>query len=325
MRAMVIDRFGEPEVLRMAQIPAPACKPGEVLIALEWAGVNPADWKARQGWLSRYFDYRFPFVVGFDGAGTVIAVGDGVSEFVCGDRVMTCSNQGLGENGTYAEVVCSAADRVARIADHVPFAKAAAVPTAAITAMEALFDVGGLQPGQRVLVNGGAGGTGSYAIRLAVAAGARVAATASAGNHAYLRSLGAECPIDYRHGQIGEAVCAWADEGPDLVVDTVGQGTLLGAVDWVRPGGIIAPIGTLVPNEPTHDAARAAARGVRVVPTIANFARQGRQLRALATHLDEGLFEPVEIAAIPLSQAVEAHRRIEAGHVRGKIVLEIAQ
>ena len=323
MQAMVIDRFGGPEALHLAEIERPVAGPGQVVIRAAWAGVNPADWKAREGWLSRYFEYRFPFVLGFDAAGTVAEVGEGVSGFAVGDRVVTASNQGLGERGSYAQFLRSDVDRVAKLADATPLDRAAALPTAGITAYEALFDVGSLEPGQRVLVNGGAGGTGGFAIRLAVDAGARVAATAGPGNLAYLRELGAECAIDYRAGNVGAKVREWAGDALDLVIDTVGQGTLLDAVDWVRPGGTIAPIGTLIADEPQHDLARAAARGVRVVPTIASFERQGRQLRALVEKLERGVFDPIALARMRLAEAAEAHRRIEEGHVRGKIVLEV--
>lgn len=323
MKAMVIDGFGEPDVFRLADIERPAAGPGQVVVRVAWTGVNPADWKARRGWLAPYFNYRFPFVVGFDAAGTIAETGEGVTGFAAGDRVVTASNQGRGENGSYAQFVRSDVDRVAHLPAVVPLDCAAALPTAAITAFEALFDVGRLEAGSRVLINGGAGGTGSFAIRIATKAGARVAATASAANHDYLRALGVECPIDYRTGDVGAAVRAWAGDDLALVVDTVGQGTLLDAVDWVRPGGTIAAIGTLIPGERQHDAERAAARAVRVIPTMASFERQGRQLRALVELLKQGTFDAVALTRLPLEQAAEAHRLVEAGHVRGKIVLQV--
>lgn len=323
MRAMVIDRFGGPEQLHLAEIERPVAGPGQVVIRVAWAGVNPADWKAREGWLAQYFDYKFPFVVGFDAAGTVADAGLGVTGFAIGDRVVTASNQGLGERGSYAEFVRSDVDRVALLPDRAPFDRAASLPTAGITAHEALFHVGRIEPGQKVLVNGGAGGTGSFAIRLAVAAGARVAATCGPANLDYIRSLGAECAIDYRAGAVGEDVRRWAGDDLAMVVDTVGQGTLLEAVEWVRPGGIVAPIGTLISGEPQPDAARANACRVRVIPTIASFERQGGQLRAVVEGFARGAFEAIALARMPLAAAGEAHRLVQAGHVRGKIVLEV--
>ncbi len=324
MRAMVIDHFGGPDVLRLGTIDRPRAAPGTVIIQVAYAGVNPADWKAREGWLSRYFDYQFPFVVGFDAAGIIAEIGEGVTGLSIGDRVVTASNQGKGERGSYAEYVASDRERVVRLPDHIGFVDAAAMPTAAITAWEAVFDVGGTQSGARVLVNGGAGGTGSYAIQLAKMAGAQVAATCGPDNLAYVRSLGADLAIDYRAGSVRRAIAAWAPEGVDLVVDTVGQGSLLDSIEMVRSGGIVAPIGTLIPNEPMPDPARAAELGVSIIPTVASFERQERQLIALVDALANGRIRTPEITILPLAQASEAHRRLEGGHVRGKIILHVA-
>ncbi len=323
MRAIVIDGFGGPDVMRMAEIERPLPGPGEVLIEIAYAAANPADWKAREGWLSRYFDYRFPFVLGFDAAGRIAALGEGVEGLSVGDRVVAASNQGMGLNGSYAEFTLAAAERCIPLPASLSMARAAALPTAGMTALEALVDVGNIAPDQYVLVNGGAGGTGGFAVALAARAGARVIATCSAHNADYVRALGAERIIDYRHENVGVAVHGWAPGGLDLVVDAVGQGSILGAIDWVRPGGTIAAIGTLIADETPHDANLAAARGVRVVPTVSSFANQGRQLRALVAALAEGAFDAVQIEIMPLAEIAEAHSRIEAGHVRGKLVLEI--
>lgn len=323
MQAMVLNRFGGPEVLEMATIERPLADPGQVVVRVAYAGVNPADWKAREGWLSRYFQYQFPFVVGFDAAGIVAAIGEGVTGLAVGDRVVTASNQGKGERGSYAQYVRSDRERVVKLPDHVPLQDAAALPTAAITAWEAVFDVGGTKAGQHVLVNGGAGGTGGFAVQLAKMAGAKVAATCGPANLDYVRGLGADLAIDYREGKVREAVAAWAPEGVDLVVDTVGQGSLLDSVEMVRPGGIVAPIGTLIADEPMPDPARAAERGVAIVPTIANFARQERQLNALVEALADGRIRAPQIELLPLAEAGEAQRRVAAGHVRGKLLLVV--
>lgn len=323
MQAMVLERFGGPEVLALATIERPRAGPGQVVVQVAYAGVNPADWKAREGWLSRYFDYRFPFVVGFDAAGIVAEVGEGVTGLAPGDRVVTASNQGKGERGSYAQYVASDRERVVRLPDPVSLRDAAALPTAGITAWEAVFDVGGTAAGASVLVNGGAGGTGGFAVQLARMAGARVAATCGPANLDYVRSLGAECAIDYRQGGVRAAIADWAPEGVDLVVDTVGQGSLLDSIEMVRPGGIVAPIGTLIADEPMPDPARAAERGVRIIPTIADFARQERQLNALVEALAAGRIHAPEITILPLDQAGEAQRRVAAGHVRGKLLLAV--
>ena len=335
MRAMVLDRFGGPEVLRLGEIERPRAVPGEIVVQVAYAGVNPADWKAREGWLSQYFAYQFPFVLGFDAAGVVAEVGEGVSDLAVGDRVVAVSNQGRGERGSYAEYVAAARERVVRLPDHVTLRQAAAhvrvsmaeaaaaLPTAAMTAWEAVFDVGGTAAGQKVLVNGGAGGTGGYAIQLAKMAGATVAATCGPANLDYVRGLGADLAVDYRQGKVLETVRAWAPAGVDLVVDTVGQGSLLDSVELVKRGGVVSPITTLIADEPMPSTTRAEELGVSVKIASSTFVNQGRQLHALMEALTAGRIRSPEIHVMPLEDVAEAHRRIADGHVRGKIVLDV--
>ena len=323
MRAMVLDRFGGPEVLRLGEIERPRAAPGGVVVEVAFASVNPADWKAREGWLARFFDYRFPFVLGFDAAGVVVEIGEGVTDLAVGDRVVTASNQGRGERGSYAEYVASDRERVVKLPDHVSLRDAAALPTAGMTAWEAVFDVGGTTAGQKVLVNGGAGGTGSFAIQLAKIAGAEVAATCGPQNLGYIRGLGADYAIDYRQGKMLDVVRAWAPGGVDLVVDTVGQGSLLGSIEIVKSGGLVVPITTLIAGEPMPDAARAAMLGVNVTIASSTFPNQERQLRALVEALATGRIRAPEIHLMPLEEAAEAQKQVAAGHVRGKIVLDV--
>lgn len=323
MKAMVIDRFGGPDVLHMAEIERPVAAPGNVVVRVACAGVNPADWKAREGWLARYFDTRFPFVVGFDAAGVIAEVGPGVTGLALGDRVVTACNQGMGERGTYAEYVHAAAERTVKLPDTLCLRDAATLPTAGMTAWEAVFEVGQCQAGMMVVVNGGAGGTGSFAIQLARMAGARVATTCSYTNDTYVHMLGAERAIDYRSEDVMAVLREWAPDGVDLVIDTVGQGTFLNVIDAMKRGGVIAPIGTLIADEPAFDPLRAAAAGVTVVPTVSSFANQPRQLRALVSALADGRIRAPDIAMLPLDRAGEAQALVAAGHVRGKILLAV--
>jgi NADPH:quinone reductase-like Zn-dependent oxidoreductase len=321
---MVIDRFGGPEVFRLGDIPMPVPGPDEIVVRVAYAGVNPADWKCREGWLSQFFAYQFPFVIGFDAAGIVSAVGEGVTDYEIGDRVVTASNQGNGENGSYAEYVKSATYRCAHLADSVSFAVAASIPTAAVTSWEACFDTGGLKAGQTVLINGGAGGMGSFAIQFAKHAGAKVAVTCGPKNIDYVKGLGADLAIDYRSEDVEKAILAWSPGGVDLIVDTVGQGTLLNAVKMTKRGGKITPIGTLIADEPMVDATEAAEHGVAFIPTMSNRTRAGDQLRLIVDLYNKGELKPPQIEVLELSQAGEAHRRVKDGHVRGKIVLHVA-
>lgn len=324
MRAMVIHSFGGPEVLVPGEIEIPETKPGNVVIKVAYASVNPADWKAREGWLSRYFDYKFPFVVGFDAAGVIASVGEGVTEYKVGDRVLTKSNQGNGERGTYAEYVAAAVDQCGHIADSLDFATAASIPTAAITSWEGLFGTGALKAEQTLLINGGAGGMGSFAIQFAKHAGVKVAVTCGPKNIDYVTDLGADLAIDYRNENVLERVLAWAPGGVDVIMDTVGQGTLADGIAMTRPGGIIAPIGTLIPDEPQFDPVAAAKRGVTVIPTMSNREKAGDYLRHIANEYGKGVYRAPELTFMELEQAAEAHRMVKNGHVRGKIVLHVA-
>lgn len=323
MQAMVLDRFGGPEVLHPDTITRPSAAPGGVIVQVAYAGVNPADWKTREGWLSSFFEYQFPFVLGFDAAGVIAEVGESVTDLVVGDRVVTASNQGRGERGSYAQYVASDRERVVKLPDSVRFTDAAAMPTAGVTCWEALFDVGGVKKGSVVLINGGAGGMGSYAIQLAKMVGAQVAATCGPDNLDYICGLGADLAIDYRRGGVRDAVRSWAPDGVDLVLDTVGQGTLLDSIGMVKRGGIVSPIATLIADEPMPDPVRAAELGVSVIPTMSNFANQERQLNALVEALAAGAIRAPQIEILPLDLAAEAHRRVAAGHVRGKLLLEV--
>ncbi|MGH8808072.1 MAG: NADP-dependent oxidoreductase, partial [Noviherbaspirillum sp.] len=246
MRAVVIDRVGGPEVLRIADVSRPEPGPGEVLIRVACAGVNPADWKCREGYLGSFISYTFPFVIGFDLAGTVAAVGTGVTGFAEGMRVFAQTDVGAGKWGSYAEYASVRHDSVVRMPDSLSFAQAAAVPTPALAAWTGLFDDGGLQAGQKVLIHGGAGAVGTFAIQFAKLAGAEVAATCGARNADYVRMLGCDKSIDYRAQDVRAALHDWAPEGVDMVLDAVGCGSLPKGPDMLRPGGILVAILTLV-------------------------------------------------------------------------------
>lgn len=322
MRAIAIDGFGGPEALRLVELPVPQPGPGEVLVRVAYAGVNPADWKAREGKLARYFDYRFPFVPGFDLAGTVEAVGAGVEGLTPGDRVFGLSKQGQGEQGSYAEYCLAWAAMLAPVPGSVGLAEAAGLPVAGATAYGALLDAGALRAGQSVLINGGAGGVGTLAIQIARAAGARVAATCSARNADHVRSLGAERAIDYAGEDVVAAARDWAEGGVGLVLDAVGLGTLLPrATELVKPGGAFVEIETLVSQASEAEVAAAASKGVRIVSNMVAVQRQSEHLAGLARLCAQGLLRPAPTEVLALADAAEAHRRIEGGHVRGKIVL----
>lgn len=324
MRAIAMDGFGGPEVLHMAELPKPQPGPGEVLVRVAYAGVNPADWKAREGKLSRYFDYRFPFVLGFDLSGIVEAVGPGVEGLAPGDRVFGMSKQGQGEQGAYADYCLAWPAMLAPVPDTINMAEAAGLPVAGVTAYGGLVDAGGIEAGQTVLINGGAGGVGSLAIQIAKALGARVATTCSARNADYVRELGAERAIDYGSEDVVAAMRDWAPGGVDLVLDAVGLGTLLPrATELVEPGGSFVEIETLISQASEEEVAAGAAEGVRIVSNMIAVMRQPEHLAGLARLCAGGRVRPAPTEVLPLAEAAEAHRRVESGHVRGKIVLQV--
>lgn len=325
MRAMVIEEFGSADVLHWSELPQPVPGPGEVRVRVACAGVNPADWKTREGKLSTYIDYHFPFVLGFDLAGIVDAVGEGVTAFRPGDRVFGMSRQGQGLDGAYAEYCLADAAFLAPLPPGWSFAQAAALPVAGTTAYGGIVDAGALAAGQRLLINGGAGGVGSIGIQVAKALGARVAVTCGAGNSAYVEGLGAELAIDYRGGDVVAAVRQWAPDGVDLVLDAVGLDSLLpSALDIVAPGGRYVEIETLISRAADELVARAAAQNVAILSNMVAVARLPEHLKGLAALCASGDVKPPAIEILPLGEAAEAHRRVEAQHVRGKIILEVA-
>lgn len=323
MRAVVIDRLGGSEVLQLSRVQKPLPGPGEVLIRVHCAGVNPADWKCRQGYLSHFITYGFPFVLGFDLAGTVAGTGDGVAGFPEGARVFAQSDVGAGKWGSYAEYVCVSRDSVVRMPDNLSFAQAAAVPTPALAAWAGLFEDGDLEAGQTVLIHGGAGAVGTFATQFAKVAGARVAATCGADNLDYVESLGCERGIDYRTEDILAATRGWSPDGVDLVLDCVGCGSLPAGLDMLRPGGMLVSILTLAEGDAGPDHAAAARRGLRTAVTYSKMP-SGVQLGKVAALLTSGQVRPPRIETMPLEQVAKAHDLLQSGNAKVKLVLQIA-
>ena len=325
MFAMIIEETGGPEVFRRAEVPTPTPAAGQLLIQVACAGVNPADWKNREGHLAQYRPYVFPYIIGFDAAGRVAAIGEGVRGFSVGDRVFTPTNHGQGGQGSYAEYTLADAGRVAHIPEGLGFAEAAALPVAALTAWQGLFDRGGLAPGQLVLIHGGAGGLGSFAVQFACWAGARVAATCSTSNLDYVQGLGAERVIDYRRESIPEAIADWAPGGLDYLMDAVGTSTLPNGLDLVRPGGTFVSIPTLVDDgDIPAAAAMAAERGVKRVFSTMDDTDCAATLTRIAQLLVKGDIRLPPIEQYPLAAVADVHSILQQGHNRGKKVLKVA-
>lgn len=294
MRAVAIDEFGGREKLRVADVPEPRLLPDGVRIAIRAVGVNPVDWKTREGRQAPRFPHVFPVVLGWDAAGVVEEVGPAVTRVRPGDEVYAyCRKHFIGE-GTYCEQVVVPQEFVAAKPASLSWEEAGAVPLAALTAWQCLTERLALQEGETVLVHAAAGGVGHFAVQIAVALGARVVGTASAANEEFVRGLGAEF-VDYRTGPLPDSM--------DAALDPIGGETL---AQTTRLAGRVVSI--VEPGE-GHDY---------------HYVRpDGAQLEALARLIEDGHIRPHVQQVFPLGEAATAHELLEAGHVRGKLVLTL--
>lgn len=310
MRAAVIDGFGPPEVLRVAQVPVPTPGPGQVLIRVSAAGVNAIDAFTRAG--RGVGVPGFPAVLGWDVAGTVVVVGPDVTGLRVGDEVFGMARfPALA--GAYAEFAAIPEDELVVIPAGVDHVTAAAAPMAGTTAWQSLFRHGGLAAGQRVLVHGAAGGVGHLAVQMACATGAEVVGTASARNHDFVMGLGAKQVVDYTDERVEDVV-----DGFDLVVDSRGGEDFARLLRVLKPGGTIV---TLKGGAPEH-AGLVAERGVRAGYTYVS--PDVEAMAAVAAMLADGALRVAVGQPVPLADVVAAHRVVDEGHVRGRLVLDLA-
>ena len=308
MRAIGIHEFGGRDKLQLLELPEPKVPPDFVKIRIHAAGVNPVDWKIREGRSEPRFPVVFPVVPGWDAAGVVAEVGPAVTEFAPGDEVYAyCRKHFLGE-GTYAEYVSVPDSYVARKPESLSFEQAAAVPLASLTAYQALFLAAGLTAGERVLVSAAAGGVGSFAVQLALDAGAEVIGVASEQHRDRVLELGAYEVVDRSNvvGAVGELI----PDGVDVAFDLYGD-ERLGEV--VRDGGRLVSIA----SPPTY-------RDRGVIPLYVFVRPDGEQLEELSALAGDGRLVVDLQEVLPLEEAAEAHELSEAGHTRGKIVLRIS-
>jgi NADPH:quinone reductase-like Zn-dependent oxidoreductase len=305
MRAVRFHEYGPPSVLVVDEIDRPEPRAGEVLIRVHAAGVNPIDWKFRAGYLKDFMPLVLPHTPGLDVSGTVESLGEGVSDFAIGDRVF-----GRG-SGTYAEFAVAPAGTIARIPDGVSFEQAAPLHVGGETAWVALFDTAHLEAGQRVLVQGGAGGVGTIAVQLGHWKGAYVIATASAANVEFVRSLGADEVIDYTSTKVEDAV-----HDVDVVIDTVGGAVTAQSWNSLKPGGILV----VVAGAP--DTETATARGVRT-SGVMHPPETRPVLEELGKLLVSGDLKPQIGPEFSLENAAQAQALSETGHGRGRILLKV--
>ncbi len=302
MKAVMIHEYGGPEVLKYEDVPRPEPQRDEVLVRVHAAGVNPVDWKIREGKVGQG---PLPQVMGSDFAGTIEAVGADVKNLRLGMPVFGVVAE---ESGSYAEYLVAPESRVARKPESLDFQHAAALPTASLTAWQALFDAANLEENETVLIHAAAGGVGGFAVQFAAWKGARVIGTASVKNLDYVRELGADEAIDYHAVNFDEIV-----RDADVVFDTVGGETQERSFKVLRKGGILVSI----VQPPSEEKAKE--NGVRALFWWSK--PRGDQLARIADLVVSGEVQVNVEAVLPLSQARQAQELSQSGHARGKIVL----
>ncbi|GLZ15015.1 NADPH:quinone reductase [Actinomadura sp. NBRC 104425] len=314
MRAVTIKEFGGPDVLKVEEVARPEPLPTEVLVRVHAAGVNPVDWKTREGQGMAGLQ-TFPLILGWDVSGVVEEVGFGVTTLAPGDEVYGMPWFPRAAGG-YAEYVTAPARQWARKPATLDHVHAAAVPLAALTAWQIVVDTAGVQAGQRVLITAAAGGVGHFAVQFARHRGAHVIATARTARHPWLKELGAEDTIDYTAARFEDVV-----KDVDVVIDLVGDAhdqTSTRALGVLRPGGLLVA----VPGGVSPDLAKAAKeRGVRVTPFLVE--PDGAALTTIAGLIDAGDVAVEVEETFALDQVREAHARGETGRTRGKLVLTV--
>jgi len=316
MKAIVQNEYGSPEVLKLKEVDKPVVKENEVLVSVHAVALNAGDYFSMRGspWLAR-FTVGFPkpknYILGWDVAGHVEAVGKNVKRFQPGDEVFASCN------GTLAEYACAAEDKFAMKPTNLTFEQAAAVPTAAIAALQGLRDAGKVQPDQKVLINGASGGVGTFAVQIAKSFGAEVTGVCSTRNVDMVRSIGADHVIDYTQEDFTQSVQRY-----DLILDNVANRSFSDLRHTLTPQGII------IPNS-GHGGMGYVIKAFLLSPFMH---QQGpmylassniKDLVALKELIEAGKVTPVIDRTYPLSDTPEAFRYLEEGHARGKVVITV--
>lgn len=307
MKAVLIDQYGDVDELKYQDVPVPEINDDEVLIKVFATSVNPVDWKIRKGLIST-LPWEFPMILGWDVSGVVEKAGASVTDFKAGDAVYAFPT--LSPNGTYAEYVKIRAGEVTYKPQTLDHSQSAALPLAGLTAWQALFDHGELQAGQKVLINGAAGGVGTVAIQLAKNKEAYVICTASQKNVEFLKELGANEVLDYTKENIEEKL-----KEIDLVLDCIGGESQQKLVKVLKPGGILVSIVGI------NNAVDFTTKKIKTAFFLTK--PSSVQLDQLTELADAGKLVPIIAHTLELRDIQKAHRISEEGHVRGKIVLSV--
>ncbi len=307
MKAVVAHEYGAPEVLKFEDVPRPGPKENEALVRVIASSVNPADPLTLSGKYAREFGTNLPLIPGYDIAGVVEKTGANVTKLKVGEAVYGYPTFG----GGWAEYVTVQEWEVATKPASLNFVQAAAVPMCALTAWQALVDVAKLQAGQTILIHGGSGGVGSFAVQIAKALGARVIATASTTNQDLLKQLGADEAVDYTKTRFEDIA-----KDVDAVLDPVGKETLARSYGVVKKGGIVMSL-VARPDPAEIKKRRIRGAGISVHP-------DAEDLTEIAHLIDAGKIKPIVTQVLPLSDAIAAQRQAATHHTRGKVVLRVA-
>ena len=308
MKAVRIQNYGGPANLKLEMVPCPGPGNGEVLVRIHAAGVNPVDWKIREGYLKDAIHHTLPLIPGWDFSGVVEATGPGANRFRTGTEVF--GRPDLARDGTYAEYIVVRETEIANKPKNVDHIHAASIPLAGLTAWQALFDTAGLSGGEKVLIHAAAGGVGCMAVQLAKWKGATVIGTCSTRNLGFVREMGCAEAIDYKTTRFEDVV-----HDVDVVFDTMGGDTQRRSWNTLRKGGVLVSI-VNPPNPQEADAHSVRQTFAMVQPNAA-------QLTELARLVDTDKLRAIVDTVLPLAEARRAQELSQAGHTRGKIILRI--
>ncbi|WP_336882076.1 zinc-binding dehydrogenase [Priestia koreensis] len=326
MRALLLQKGDQWQDMKIGEVPTPSPKKGEVSVKVHATGLNPVDYKVANG---NNPDWNYPHIVGVDGAGLIEEVGEGVTEWKKGDRVVYHAS--LANHGNFAEYAVTTAHTISRIPDGISFEDAVALPCAGYTAYQALFRKMHIQEGKTILVHAGAGGVGGFAIQLAKQAGLTVFTTASEENHAYVKDLGADYAIDYRKENFVEKVMELTNGvGVNYVLDTVSRDNATTSLDVLTFNGHLAfiagapdytKIKPFTTSPSYHEVALGAGHSSNNMDEQRDFAKMGNEMLQL---LADGKISSLLEEVISLDEIPQGLQKLADRHVRGKIVAKIA-
>lgn len=310
MKAVVINQYGNSDVLEDEEITKPTPEPNQVLVEVFATSINPIDWKVREGYMKEIIPFEFPIILGWDVAGKIVAVGDKVQNYKIGDEVF--ARPASTNQGTYAEYTLVDENLLAKKPANITFEDAASIPLAGLTAWQSLLNVAKLQEGEKVLIQAGAGGVGSLAIQIAKHVGAYVATTASKENEDYVKALGADLFINYKAEDFENKVKDF-----DVVFDMMGGEILDRGITVLKPGGRIVTI-AVQPNEALAEQYQVEAHSYWLEPN-------GKQLQEMADLLVKEIIKPQvgHTFSFSASGIKEAHDLSATHHAKGKIVIKM--